>query len=64
MRAVLTADDVATERCRAAVLDGGHHLELVETHMTSVSGTPRGAVVTEDVRDLQSGTGHECPVLG
>jgi hypothetical protein len=56
--AVLAARDVAAEGCRAAVLDGAHHLELVEAHMTAVGITPCGAVAAEDVRDLQSGPGH------
>ena len=46
------------ERRRAAVLDRAHHLQLAEAHMAAVGFTPGGTVVAEDVRDLQSGTGH------
>ena len=57
--AVLAARDVAAESRRAAALDGAHHLHLAEAHVAAVGVTPRGAVVAEDVRDLQSGTGHD-----
>ena len=58
MSAVLAACDMAAEGCRAAALDGAHHLELVEADVAAVGVTPRGPVVAEDVRDLQSWTGH------
>ena len=57
-RLVLTAPAMAAERRRAAVLDGAHHLELGQAHVTAVGTTPRGAVVAKNVRDLQSWTGH------
>ena len=58
MRAVLAAGNVAAEGCRAAALDGTHHLQLSKAHVTAVGLTPSGTVVAEDVRDLQSGTAH------
>ena len=59
MRAVLTAGNVAAEGCRAAALNGTHHLQLGKAHVTAVGLTPSGTVVAEDIRDLQSGTAHE-----
>src|SRR5262245_15239596 len=44
--------------CRAAALDGAHHLQLGEAHMAAVGVTPGGPVVAEDVRDLQSWPRH------
>ncbi len=58
-RVVLAARDVTAERRRAAALDCTHHLHLVEAHVARVGQTPSGTVVAEDVRDLQSWTGHE-----
>jgi len=52
--AVLAACDVSAEGRRAAALDVAHHLELEQAHVTAVGTTPRGPVVAEDVRDLQS----------
>ena len=49
---VLAARDVAAERRRAAALDCTHHLQLAEVHVPAVGVTPSGAVVAEDVRDL------------
>ena len=62
--AVLAARDVPAERRRAAALDGAHHLELGEAHVTAVGVTPSGPVVAEDVRDLQSWTGHVARYAG
>ena len=53
---------MAAEGCRAAALDGAHHLELVEAHVAAVGVTPRGPVAAEDVRDLQSWAGHAGPL--
>ena len=53
--AVLAALDVPAECCRAAGLDGRHHLELVEADMTGMGGPPGWAVPTKDVGDLQRG---------
>jgi hypothetical protein len=52
MTAALAVFDVAPEDCRAADLDGRHHLQLREAYVTSVLGAPSGAVTLEDVRDL------------
>src|SRR6202166_1469932 len=60
--AVLAARDVSAERRRAATFDGAHHFELEQAHVTAVGMTPRGPVVAEDVRDLQSWTGHVGPL--
>ena len=58
MAAVLTGCDMATERSRAAALDGAHDLELVEAQATGVGGTPSSPVVAEDIRDLKRWAGH------
>jgi hypothetical protein len=42
--AVFAAFEVATQRGRAARLDGRHHLELIETDMTGMRRSPRRAV--------------------
>ena len=60
--AVLAARDVSAEGRRAATFDGAHHFELEQVHVTAVGMTPRGPVVAEDVRDLQSWTGHVDPL--
>ncbi len=47
----------------ATILDGGHHLQLWKVQMAVICpaiGRPVGA---EDIRDLQSGSGHEGPGL-
>jgi hypothetical protein len=62
MGAVLAACHMAAEGCRAAALDGAHHLELVEGHVAAVGVTPRGPVAAEGVRDLQSWAGHAGPL--
>src|ERR1700724_616530 len=59
---VLAACDMSAQRRRAAALDGAHHLELEQAHVTAVGVTPRGPVAAEDVRDLQSWTGHVDPL--
>ena len=59
---VLALRDVAAERRSPAALDRAHHLQLVEAHMSCVGQAPSGTVVAEDVRDLQSWTGHETGV--
>jgi hypothetical protein len=60
MRAVLTAGNVPAEGCRAAVLNGTHHLQLGEAHVAAVGLTPSGTVVAEDICDLQSMTAHSA----
>jgi hypothetical protein len=59
--AVLAALDMTAEDGRAAVLDRRHHLELAEAHMPGMSSAPGGAVVMEDVRDLQLRAAHRPP---
>jgi adenine deaminase len=54
--AVFAPRDVAAERGRAAVLDGGHHLQLIEAHVTGICAAPRRSVIAEDIRDLQDCT--------
>src|SRR5262249_839738 len=62
-RRVLAARNVASERRRAATLDGRHHLQLPEAHMAAIGLTPSGAVVAENIRNLQSRTEHKRRVL-
>ena len=50
MRAVLAAGNVPAEGCRAAALDGTHHLQLGKAHVAAVGLTPSGTVVAEDPR--------------
>ncbi len=54
----ITTRDVTAERCGAAALDGGHDLQLPDTDMTPVCFTESGAMVAEDIRDLQRWPGH------
>jgi hypothetical protein len=44
---------MAAERRRPATLDGTHHLHLAEADVAAIGLTPRGPVITEDIRDLQ-----------
>jgi hypothetical protein len=44
------------------VLDGAHHLDLLEADAAVVGMTPSGPVAAEDVRDLQSWAGHAGPL--
>src|SRR5260370_29501225 len=61
---VLAARDMAAERCRAAVLDRRHHLELAEAHMAGISLTPCRSMAAEDLRDLQLWSCHLRRALG
>src|SRR5260370_42626335 len=61
---VLAARDMAAERCRAAVLDRRHHLELAEADMAGVGLAPRLAMAAEDIRNLQLWTCQERRALG
>src|SRR5258707_15218012 len=56
---VLAARHMAAERCRAAVLDRRHHLELAEADMAGIGLTPCRSMVAEDIRDLQRWTGQD-----
>jgi transposase len=58
IRQIATRDEPA-EGCRAAALDGAHHLQLGEAHVAAVGLTPSGTVVAEDVRDLQRRPCHK-----
>jgi len=58
--AVLASRDMAAECRGSAALDRTYHLELAEAHMTGIGNTPGGAMVAEDIRDLQPWTGHRC----
>src|SRR5258708_32790703 len=55
---VLAARDMAAERCRAAVLDRRHHLELAEADMAGIGLAPCWSMAAENIRDLQHRTGH------
>src|SRR5712692_5691886 len=57
-RRVLAARDMPAERCRAAVLDRRHHLELLEADMAGIGLTPCRPMAAEDIRDLQLRTRH------
>ena len=56
---VVTARNVTSERCRTAALGGRHHLQLPKAHVAAIGFAPSGTVVAEDIRNLQSWTGHE-----
>ncbi len=56
--AILTALDMTAEGSRAAALDGRHHLELAEAHMPGIGPAPGGAMVMEDVGNLQPRAAH------
>ena len=61
---VLAARDVPAERCRAAVLNRRHHLELAEADMAGVGLAPRRSMAAEDIRNLQPWTLQQRPALG
>jgi hypothetical protein len=61
---VLAARDMAAERCRAAVLDRRHHLELLEADMAGIGLAPCRSMVAENIRDLQYRARHAWCVLG
>ena len=56
--AALATRHMTAERRCAAVLDGRHHLHLVEADVTDVGAPPRRSVVAKDIRDLQGWTRH------
>jgi hypothetical protein len=64
VRAPLAARDMAAKGCRAAALDGRHHLQLVETDVTGIGTTPCRSVVAKNIRDLQRQTAHSRRRLG
>ena len=55
---VLAARNMATERRGAAALDGTHHFQLPKADMAADGPAPSGAMVPEDIRDLQYWPGH------
>ncbi len=59
MLATVATRDVTAERRGAAALDGGHDLQLSDTDMTPIRFTPHGAMVAEDIRDLQRWPSHD-----
>ena len=61
---VLSARDMAAERCGAAVLDRRHHLELAEADMAGVGLAPRRSMAAQDIRNLQLWTYQERRALG
>ena len=61
---VLAARDMPAERCRAAVLDRTHHLELAEADMAGIGLAPCLAMAAEDIRNLQPWTYQQCRALG
>ena len=58
-RSVLAARNMPAERRCPAALDRTHHLHLATADVPLVGFTPRGAVIAENVRDLQSWTLHD-----
>src|SRR5260370_42662991 len=56
---VLAARDMAAERCRAAVLDRRHHLELAGADMAGIGLAPCWSVAAQDIRGLQRWTGPD-----
>ena len=62
--ALLAERDVSAESRRTATLNGRHHLQLLEAHVTGVGLTPSGPMIAEDIRDLQSWTGHPRALRG
>ena len=64
MRAALAAQNMLTERRRAAALDRRHHLPLVEAHMAGIGLSPCRTMAAEDIRDLQRRTRHARCVSG
>src|ERR1700730_12167926 len=61
VRAALAARDMPAERDCAAALDRTHDLHLVEADVAGISAPPRRPEVAEDIRDLESWTGHGRP---
>jgi len=51
---VVAARNKAAERRRATALDRAHDLHLLQADMAAVGLTPSGAVVAENIRDLQT----------
>ena len=58
MLALLAAQDMATQRRRAAVLDRRHYLELIEAYMAGIGLTPCRTMLAENIRELERRTRH------
>jgi hypothetical protein len=58
--AAFAAQDVSTQRRAATLFDGRHDLELRQAQVRTLRTTPGGAVLAEDVGDLQ---GNKFPPL-
>ena len=58
VRTAFAPRHMPAKRNCAAALDRAHDLHLVEADMAGVGAPPRRAMVAENVRNLQSGTGH------
>jgi len=58
MRALLAAQDMPAQRCRAAVLDRRHYLELIEAHMAGIGFPPCRTMVAKDIRNLERRARH------
>ena len=52
------AQQVTAQAGRAAVLNGRHDLELIETDVPGITLPVPGTLVTEDVRNLDRGPRH------
>ena len=53
---------MATERRGAALLDGGHDLELGQAQVAALRGAPGRPVGAEDVADLEGRVTSQLPV--
>ena len=59
-----TAQHVPAERGAAALLDGGHDLELTEAQVRVLHPPPGWPVGAEDIRNLQGRTPHGADLSG
>ena len=62
LRASVATQYMSPQRRAAALLDGGHHLELTEAQVATLRLPPGRPVGAEDVRDLQGGALHQRPL--
>ena len=56
--APVATKDMTPERGAAALLDGGHDLELTQAQVAALGNAPRGPVGAEDVGDLEGEARH------
>jgi hypothetical protein len=59
VRAAFAAGNMAAQRRGAAALDRTHHLQLAEADMAAIGLAPCGAVIAEDISDLQRWPDHD-----